>query len=111
MPFETALMTQFLGFVLLYNADAKKATIGLVPPWYANYRWVLTFVVGAAIFVTLVSREELLRRQYKPSKESYVEANKKLILGMEKRIRGEKKPGDRDASGISKDQESEAIGA
>lgn len=103
MPFETALMTQFLGFVLLYNADAKKSTLGLAPPWYANYRWVLTFVVGLSILTTLISREELMRRQFHPSSQSYLQANKELMEGMLKRVKGERKPEDRTAGGLYPD--------
>ncbi|RMZ76183.1 hypothetical protein DV737_g4951, partial [Chaetothyriales sp. CBS 132003] len=44
LPAEVGLITQFLAFTFLYYADARAATRGWAPPWYATYRFVLTFV-------------------------------------------------------------------
>lgn len=54
-----ALITQFLGFTYLYYADASATARGWAPPWYAMYRFVLTFVVGASIVATLVGHGEI----------------------------------------------------
>lgn len=59
MPVEYALITQFCAFVLLYNADTRATYRGWTPPWYAIYRFVLTFVVGASIVVSLIGRGEV----------------------------------------------------
>lgn len=59
MPVEYALTTQFLTFVFLYFADSRATTRGWAPHWYATYRWVLTAVVGAAIFASLVGRAKV----------------------------------------------------
>jgi len=59
MPIEGALITQFLGFVALYYVDVKATYRGWTPSWYAVYRFVLTFIVGASIVLTLIGRGEL----------------------------------------------------
>jgi len=56
MPVEWALTTQFLSFTFLYLADSRATTRGWTPHWYGTYRFVLTAVVGAAIFISLVGR-------------------------------------------------------
>jgi hypothetical protein len=59
MPTEYALITQFLAFTFLYHADAQSSVKGWTPPWYSIYRFVLTFVVGASIVLSLIGREQL----------------------------------------------------
>jgi len=59
MPIEGALITQFLGFVALYYVDIRATTRGWTPPWYRTYRFILTFIVGASLVLTLISRGEL----------------------------------------------------
>ncbi|KAK4445599.1 hypothetical protein QBC34DRAFT_441620 [Podospora aff. communis PSN243] len=59
MPVHWALTTQFLSFTFLYLADARATTWGWAPQWYGTYRWVLTAVVGAAIFISLVGRAKV----------------------------------------------------
>jgi len=59
LPVEWALLGQFAAFVALYFADARAATRGWAPPWYATYRFVLTLVVGMALFVSLVGRAKI----------------------------------------------------
>lgn len=59
MPVEWALTTQFLGFTFLYLADSRATTRGWAPQWYGTYRWVLTAVVGASIFISLVGRAKV----------------------------------------------------
>lgn len=59
MPIESALITQFMAFTLLYYADTRATYRGWTPPWYAIYRFVLTFIVGASIVVSLIGRGEV----------------------------------------------------
>jgi len=65
MPIEYALITQFLAFNALYFADARAAVRGWCPPWYSTYRFVLTFVVGASIVVSLVGRGQIAEKDQK----------------------------------------------
>jgi len=58
-PIEWALTTQFLAFTGLYFADSRATTRGWAPAWYGAYRWVLTAVVGVAIFISLVGRAKV----------------------------------------------------
>jgi hypothetical protein len=59
MPIEYALITQFLSFVGLYYVDTRATMRGWTPPWYREYRFVLTFIVGASIVVSLIGRGEI----------------------------------------------------
>jgi hypothetical protein len=59
MPIEGALITQFMGFVALYYVDIRATTKGWTPEWYRTYRFILTFIVGASIVLTLIGRGEL----------------------------------------------------
>jgi hypothetical protein len=59
MSTEYALITQFFAFTFLYHTDANAAVKGWAPSWYSMYRFVLTFVVGASIVLSLVGREQL----------------------------------------------------
>ncbi|KAL7272420.1 hypothetical protein RUND412_004774 [Rhizina undulata] len=56
---EAALVTQFLAFINMYFFDATVAGRGWAPRWYATYRFVLTFVVGIAITLSLVARAQI----------------------------------------------------
>ena len=58
-PVEYALITQFLAFTFLYFNDAKTVMRGWSPGWYSTYRFVLTFIVGASIVVSLVGRGQI----------------------------------------------------
>ncbi|PSN61044.1 hypothetical protein BS50DRAFT_163366 [Corynespora cassiicola Philippines] len=62
MPVEYALISQFCAFTLLYYADTRATYKGWTPPWYAIYRFVLTFIVGASIVVSLIGRGEVADR-------------------------------------------------
>lgn len=55
-PAETALIAQFLAFNFLYYTDSRATKRGWAPPWYAVYRFVLTFVAGASIVASLIGR-------------------------------------------------------
>lgn len=59
MPIEYALITQFLAFNMLYAVDSATTTRGWTPPWYGTYRFLLTFVVGASIVVSLIGRGQI----------------------------------------------------
>lgn len=59
LPVEYALITQFLTFNFLYYLDARATVRGWVPQWYTTYRFVLTFVVGASIVVSLIGRGQI----------------------------------------------------
>ena len=70
MPVEYALITQFLAFNFLFFQDAKAARRGYAPPWYGTYRFLLTFIVGASIVVTLISRGQIVEHVGHPSRPS-----------------------------------------
>jgi len=59
LPVQFALTAQFAAFTFLYFADARAQARGWTPPWYGTYRFVLTFVVGGAIFLSLVGRAKI----------------------------------------------------
>ncbi|KAL1604288.1 hypothetical protein SLS59_004084 [Nothophoma quercina] len=59
MPIEYALITQFLSFIGLYLIDTRAALKGWTPPWYREYRFILTFIVGASIVLSLIGRGEV----------------------------------------------------
>ena len=65
MPFEYALISQFLTFAGLYYADAQATVNGWVPHWYSSYRFVLTFVVGASIVLSLVGRGQIVDKLHR----------------------------------------------
>jgi uncharacterized membrane protein len=56
---EYALISQFLAFTMMYYVDARATYRGWTPPWYAIYRFVLTFIVGASIVISLIGRGEI----------------------------------------------------
>ncbi|PTB35827.1 hypothetical protein M441DRAFT_152560, partial [Trichoderma asperellum CBS 433.97] len=62
MPLEYALTTQFGAFIALYYADSRATKHGWAPAWYAKYRFLLTAMVGLAIFVSLVGRAKITQR-------------------------------------------------
>ena len=53
------MITQFLAFTYLYYVDARAARRGWAPYWYGTYRFVLTFVVGASIIISLIGRGQI----------------------------------------------------
>ncbi|KAK3348392.1 hypothetical protein B0H65DRAFT_174256 [Neurospora tetraspora] len=56
MPIQWALTTQFLAFTGLYYADSRATVKGWAPSWYATYRFVLTGIVGIALFISILGR-------------------------------------------------------
>lgn len=67
LPVESALIAQFLLFNFLYYNDSRAARNGWAPPWYGVYRFVLTFIVGSAIIVSLIGRGQIADRVSRPS--------------------------------------------
>ncbi|MCJ1472239.1 hypothetical protein MMC13_000886 [Lambiella insularis] len=59
LPVEYALIGQFLAFNYLYFADARATVKGWAPPWYTTYRFILTFIVGASIVISLIGRGQI----------------------------------------------------
>ena len=59
MPIEYALISQFCAFTFFYFADARSVVKGWTPFWYSTYRFVLTFVVGASIVISLIGRGQI----------------------------------------------------
>ncbi|KAK4542997.1 hypothetical protein LTR36_005995 [Oleoguttula mirabilis] len=59
LPVEYALISQFLVFNYLYYSDARACKRGWTPQWYGVYRFVLTFIVGSAIVLSLVGRGQI----------------------------------------------------
>lgn len=59
MPVQYALTSQFAAFTFMYFADARATTRGWAPTWYNTYRFVLTAIVGASLFISLVGREKV----------------------------------------------------
>ena len=62
LPVEYALITQFLAINFLYYTDVRAKTRGWAPPWYGIYRFVLTFIVGGSIVLSLVGRGQISDR-------------------------------------------------
>ncbi|KAH7148280.1 hypothetical protein EDB81DRAFT_882713 [Dactylonectria macrodidyma] len=56
---EYALTAQFMAFIALYFVDAKATARGWFPQWYGTYRFLLTAMVGLAIFFSLVGRAKI----------------------------------------------------
>jgi len=83
MPVEWALITQFLSFTSLYIADLRATTRGWTPHWYASYRFVLTAIVGAAIFVSLVGRAKV-----GPGHSKLSETELRERLGLDEKLSG-----------------------
>lgn len=59
LPVQFALTAQFAAFTFMYFADTRAATRGWTPPWYSTYRFVLTFIVGSALLISLIGREKI----------------------------------------------------
>lgn len=59
LPPTSALIVQFVAFNFLYYADTRATRRGWAPPWYGTYRFVLTFIVGASIVISLIGRSQI----------------------------------------------------
>jgi len=77
MPVEYALITQFFAFNFLYFADARATVRGWCPEWYSIYRFVLTFIVGASIVISLIGRGQIVKQGgHLVSATDYVKADR-----------------------------------
>ncbi|KAK1975989.1 hypothetical protein LZ30DRAFT_326716 [Colletotrichum cereale] len=100
MPIEYALTSQFAAFTFLYLADVRAKNKGWTPQWYGVYRFVLTAIVGASIFVSLVGRSKIgnaqphigegLAESMHKGKSDESRDWEKLELEEKKRVRKEK---------------------
>lgn len=84
MPIETALTVQFLAFNMLYFADARASMRGWCPPWYATYRFVLTFFVGASIVFSLIGRGQIMKVSADTDGKLHFEGLGGPVKGMQK---------------------------
>lgn len=73
LPVNAALVAQFAAFTGLYFVDTRAASRGWAPTWYGTYRFVLTFVVGSAIVVSLVGRAKIEDKSHKMTKKAISE--------------------------------------
>ncbi|RPB07204.1 hypothetical protein P167DRAFT_457638, partial [Morchella conica CCBAS932] len=74
LPVNIALIAQFVGFTGMYFADSTATSKGWAPRWYMTYRFLLTFVVGASIVMTLVGRGQIGDRVSKlPGPAAYLQ--------------------------------------
>lgn len=62
LPIEYALITQFLAFNFLYYTDSRATKRGWTPAWYGTYRFILTFIVGSSIIISLIARGHISDR-------------------------------------------------
>ncbi|KAF2207053.1 hypothetical protein CERZMDRAFT_63053 [Cercospora zeae-maydis SCOH1-5] len=62
LPVEYALISQFLIFNYMYYKDSRACRAGWAPAWYGVYRFALTFIVGAAIVLSLIGRGQVSDR-------------------------------------------------
>ncbi|KAI1476538.1 hypothetical protein F4774DRAFT_427986 [Daldinia eschscholtzii] len=106
MPMDFALTSQFAAFVMLYFADSRATVRAWAPSWYGTYRFVLTAIVGAALFISLIGRmkvgdakprltgldEKLHDRR---GEEDYTEKWQELEKEEKERIRKEKEAEER----------------
>lgn len=67
LPAEYALISQFLIFNFMYYTDSRASKRGWTPAWYGVYRFVLTFIVGSAIVLSLIGRGQIADRISRPS--------------------------------------------
>lgn len=65
LPPTYALIAQFFAFNFLYYADTRATSRGWAPPWYGTYRFVLTFIVGASIVISLIGRGQIAEKVHR----------------------------------------------
>lgn len=87
LPIQYSLIAQFLAFNMLYYADSRFCRRGWTLAWYGTYRFVLTFIVGATIVLTLIGRGELIGKI--GGLPSPAERARNLQSGMQERFRAE----------------------
>lgn len=99
MPVEYALISQFLVFNFLYYTDSRASKRGWAPPWYGVYRFVLTFVVGGSLVLSLIGRGHIADRIEAPEGSNA------------QRFRNLRNGGAPQQSGFSAEEEEEQEGA
>jgi len=104
LPVEYALISQFLAFNYLYYNDSRAARAGQAPRWYGVYRFVLTFIVGASIVITLVGRGQIAHEIGRPSSA----ADRVQALRSQDWTALEEEERARNAAIVSDDEEEEA---
>jgi hypothetical protein len=104
LPVEWALTSQFAAFMGLYFADARATTRGWAPAWYGTYRFVLTAIVGGAIFVSLIGRFKVGEEGKALSTEGLKETLKKSTVNAEPYTNWAKKE-DEEKEKIKKEKE------
>ena len=111
MPVEYALISQFLSFTMLYYADANAVTKGWAPHWYTTYRFVLTFIVGASIVISLVGRGQIADKLNRmPGPANRINALRSVqaeALAEEERIRRQKAAEEEDEDEEEEDEDDE----
>lgn len=107
LPAEWALTCQFLAFTMLYFADARAASRGWAPQWYGTYRFVLTFIVGSAIFVSLLGRAKVGDSGQKLSSQGLEDTLQKGTVGAEAYTSNWAKKEEEEKERISREKEEE----
>ncbi|KAJ9251253.1 hypothetical protein DTO280E4_479 [Paecilomyces variotii] len=102
LPVDYALITQFLAFNFLYYNDARAAARGAAPHWYGMYRFVLTFVVGASIVLSLIGRERISQTL---TSEHSIKDKINALLYLQQKEKEEKEARLREEAGAEKDEE------
>jgi Mg-chelatase subunit ChlI len=109
MPVEYALISQFIAFNFLYFADARATVRGWCPPWYTTYRFVLTFIVGASIVVSLVGRGQIEEASTKKNAiHRFVELRESQWRNLEKEEKERRKQMAADDEKKAKEEKGEA---
>ena len=112
MPIEYALIAQFLAFNFFYFQDAKASAAGYAPPWYGTYRFMLTFVVGATLVISLIGRGQIVEYTGHPSRPSdkikQIRESQVMYLEKEEEERKRRMAAKDEESGGDEEEEEEA---
>ncbi|KAJ4464244.1 hypothetical protein C8J55DRAFT_530456 [Lentinula edodes] len=82
----TALLVQWVGFTGLWWADATVCGMGWTPPWYSQYRFYLSVLVGTCIIGSLAGTS-----YYGPvAGHGFLSRDLELTREMRKEVKGEK---------------------
>ncbi|KAJ3858438.1 hypothetical protein EV359DRAFT_52216 [Lentinula novae-zelandiae] len=82
----TALLVQWVGFTGLWWADATVCGMGWTPPWYSQYRFYLSILVGTCIIGSLAGTS-----YYGPvAGHGFISRDLQLTREMRREVKGEK---------------------
>ncbi|KAF8827450.1 hypothetical protein HHX47_DHR4000416 [Lentinula edodes] len=82
----TALVVQWVGFTGLWWADATVCGMGWTPPWYSQYRFYLSVLVGACIIGSLAGTS-----YYGPvAGHGFISRDLELTREMRREVKGER---------------------